>query len=336
MRKAAIVIGLGAFFLTMALLLKFYAYDRLAVVPLDQNTQQVARDQQATFFDADHVKPGSGPIATRLTAIADKKASESASDATGKDVVVLDFGRYTDNNNEPPPMEAYKDRFAIDRHTGQAVRWDGDRLDDKSAHPSGLTVKFPFQTQQKTYPFWDNRLSKAVPVKYEGTDTIKGLKVYRFHDTVAKTKYADQEVPRGVFGQPDTGGVVAGRFYTNDRTIWVEPETGVIVKVQEKRHDTLELAGAEPVNAITTTSTFDDKTVSTNVDDYKDKATQLKILRFWAPLALGILGVLLILGGLALSAAGGRRGSERTDEQGFADVDDVLQTRRGRAAGGQA
>lgn len=35
MRKAAILIGIGAFCVTMALLLKFYAYDRLAVVPYD-------------------------------------------------------------------------------------------------------------------------------------------------------------------------------------------------------------------------------------------------------------------------------------------------------------
>ncbi|AKU16785.1 DUF3068 domain-containing protein [Luteipulveratus mongoliensis] len=337
MRKAAVVIGLGAFFLTMALLLKFYAYGKLAVIPLDQNTQQIARDQGAKFFDADNVKAGSGPIETKLTVIADKDASKKASEATDKNVVVINFGRSTDNNGEAPPMEVFRDTLAVDRHTGEAVRWSGDRIDGKPGQHHGLTIKFPFQTDKKTYQFWDNRTHKAVPVAYSGSDTIKGLKVYKFHDTEPKTFYQDQEVPRGIFGQPDTGGVVAKRYYTNDRTIWVEPETGVIIKVQEKRHDTIEIPGAEPVNAITTTSTFDDKTVTKNVDDYKSKATLLKILRFWAPLGLGILGVLAILGGLAISATGGRRGAAREDEQGFAGVDEVLGSRRAdRSTGGQA
>lgn len=41
MRKVlpAIILAAGAFFLTMGLLFRFYAYPKLAVVPVDQNSQ---------------------------------------------------------------------------------------------------------------------------------------------------------------------------------------------------------------------------------------------------------------------------------------------------------
>lgn len=51
MRKSAIVLGFGAFFLTCGLLFKFYAYPRLAVVPLDQNTRQVVEGPDSTYLD---------------------------------------------------------------------------------------------------------------------------------------------------------------------------------------------------------------------------------------------------------------------------------------------
>ena len=121
MRKAAILIGIGAFCVTMALLLKFYAYDKLAVVPYDQNTRQLVVDDSATFFDADNVRPGSGKLTTTVTVIGDPDESERASEQTGRNVAVMSKGQVSDNNGEAPPMDASRQTFAIDRTTGEAV-----------------------------------------------------------------------------------------------------------------------------------------------------------------------------------------------------------------------
>ena len=48
----AIIMGVGAFILTMGLLFRFYAYPKLAVVPNDQNTTQILQDPNAKFFDS--------------------------------------------------------------------------------------------------------------------------------------------------------------------------------------------------------------------------------------------------------------------------------------------
>lgn len=350
MRKAAIVIGLGAFFITMALLLRFYAYGQLAVVPLDQNTQQVVVDKHATFFDADNVKPGAGTLTTTARVIGDPAASKKASKASGKDIAVMTKGQTSDNNNEAPPMDAWTGTFTIDRYTGLPVHCNGcpETQDGKPVRYVGQLIKFPFQTAKKDYQYWDTTVSAPMTMKYVDTEQIKGLTVYRFQGTVPPTKFRTQEIPRGAFGLPDIHGVVADRSYSNDRTLWIEPETGVIIKLQEKQHQELKdpEPGAKLLNALTTDSVMSDATVTKNVDDYKSKATLLKILRIWAPLLLALLGIILLLGGIAMSVLGrqdrrddedpsgyGYDGEETYDgqrEDGISTLDDMADGRRDR------
>ena len=50
-RKSGIaLVGLGAFLIVLAPLLAFYAYDKLAVVPLDQETTSISYGPGATIF----------------------------------------------------------------------------------------------------------------------------------------------------------------------------------------------------------------------------------------------------------------------------------------------
>ena len=85
MRKSAIVLGFGAFFLTCGLLFKFYAYPRLAVVPLDQNTRQVVEGPDSTYLDVENLKITTGLLTTVATVIGDPDASKAASEETGRD-----------------------------------------------------------------------------------------------------------------------------------------------------------------------------------------------------------------------------------------------------------
>ena len=329
MRKAAVMIGFGAFFLTLALLMRFYAYPKLAVIPSDQNTQQTVTDDHASYFDADTVKPGSGKIITKATVVANKEMTKKASKELGRDVIVIDQWQTTDNVNDkgqtaPPPMNASTQQYAVDKSSGEAVKWSGNMLDGKPTNYEGQTIKFPFQVDKnKTYRYWDSTLGKAVPMKYAGSEDIKGLKTYKFTQTIPKTKFTTMDVPGEVFGLPK-GSKLADRYYTNDRTVWVEPETGVMMKLQEKQHQTLEVPNAKPVDAMLTTSTMTDETIKKNVDDYKTKSSQLKILRLWAPLLLGLLGLFALLLGLLVSLRAGReRRAARHERRDEREVDDV-------------
>lgn len=341
MRKAAVMIGFGAFFVTMALLMRFYAYPKLAVIPKDQNTQQTVTDDHAKFFDADTVKEAEGKIITKATVVADQDASKKASDELERDVVVINMWQSTDNPDaqgvtKAPPIDASTTRVAVDRSTGEAVKWSGNTINGKQVDISGQTIKFPFRVDKnKSYNYWDGTVLKAVPMKYSGEETIDGMKTYRFSQTIPRTKIGTRDVPGEIFGKPK-GGVVADRYYENTRTVWVDPETGVMMKLQEKQHQTLEIPNASPVNAMTTTSTMTDDTIKKNVDEYKTKGQQLRILHFWAPLLLTLLGLFAIGLGIFVSLRSGRRGGRHGDtarDESYDHDDTIVEDgRRSRGA----
>lgn len=325
MRKTAIVIGFGAFFVTMALLLKFYAFDRLAVVPLDQNSQQVAVDKKAYLFDGGTLKFQHTTLTTTLGAVADKDASKKL----GHNAVIFSKWQRSTIPQTKEPQEAFTEKFAIDRHSGKAITWSGDEENGKAIRHKGYVVKLPFGVQKKTYDFWDGKIEKTVPLHYKGTEKIQGLTVYRFEGTAPRQTLAitpTKDVPGFLFGGAKSSpGVKAAFSYTNDRTLWVEPETGALIKGQDAQREWLtDPKTDKSVQVLTTTSTYDDATVKQNVNDYKGKASQLKALKI-APWVLGILGVLLLIGGALMAVLLGRRNDDEAkdaDDDGEYAYDD--------------
>lgn len=315
----AIIMFVGAFILTMGLLFRFYAYPKLAVVPNDQNTTQTVQDPDAKFFDADNVRPGSGELTTTARIIGDPEAAEDASEEADRDVAVWNSGQVSDNNGDNMPMDATTEVFVFDRHTGEAVNCCGESKDGQEVKRDGLLVKFPFDAQPSDeYKWWDSNAGKSFPVKYEGEEELQGMTAYKYSMEVPMTKYAKRELPGNLFGKPDTAPAVnADRYYSNKRTFWVDPVTGVVLdrvedQKQEFRHD------GEKLTALETTSRFTKETVDTNVEEYKSKSALLKMVHTTLPIVFTILGIILLLGGLLLSLVIGRRG-RNDDQAAYAD-----------------
>lgn len=314
MRKSAIVIGFGAFFLTMALLLKFYAYDKLAVIPIDQNTEQTAVDKNAYIFDAGTLKFQRTTLTTTVTAVVDKDASKKH----GDNVAIFDKWQFSRIPQTKEAQQAYVEKITVNRHTGKVVHCCDEAENGKPVEHEGYTVKFPFGTEKTTYQYWDPAVEKAVPLTYAGTDKINGLEVYRFEGTVPRQTMISEkttETPGFVFGNGASSTKVdAARSYANKRTIWVEPQTGAFIKVSEGQQQWLtDPKTDKSVLVLKTTSVFNDATVKSNVDEYKGKASQLKALKI-APWVLGILGLILLVGGLVMLAVLGRGRANRKDD----------------------
>jgi hypothetical protein len=95
------------------------------------------------------------------------------------------------------------------------------------------------------------------------------------------------------------------RYYSNTRRVWVEPDTGVIVKGQEEQLSTLrDDTGSDVLTVTDATLTFSDATVAKQADTAKDSARVLGILKTLGPAVLGILGLILLGVGLALATRG--------------------------------
>lgn len=314
MKKSAIVIGFGAFFLTLALLLKFYAYPKLAVIPKDQNTSQTLTDEKARFLDVPTLKFQEGPIGTTATVVADQKASEKARKDTGNDdALVINQWQYTAKEGTDPnkeePISATTQRYAIDRKTGKVLDWADNELDDKKANYQGsYTIKLPFGLEEgKSYPYWDTTLGKPVQLDFQGKEDVKGMETYKYEVKIPRTVFTKMEAPGSLFGLGESSaGQNADRSYENTITIWADPKTGVFMKMRQHQIQKLTIPNKPAVTVMDTTSEMTDETVQKNVDEYSSKGAQLNALGVapWALMPLGI--ILLIIGGI-MWVAGGRR-----------------------------
>jgi hypothetical protein len=191
--------------------------------------------------------------------------------------------------SDPGSIQKTTDRVAFDRKTGLAVNGaqykaavDGNTA---IAH-QGLDYTFPIGTEKKSYLLFDTTAGKAFPAAYQGEDTIDGLDVYRFKQTVPDTSIKIQGLLPGV--------------YSGSTTVWVEPTTGVIVKGAQQ---IVQRFASNSATVFDGTLTFNDATVKKQVDFANEQLTKIQLIRNWLPLA----GLVLGLGFLAAAAYAGRR-----------------------------
>jgi hypothetical protein len=214
----------------------------------------------------------------------------------------------------------------FERKTGETtgaeldVRSAGDLDDPEKLVPvvhEGLFYKFPFNVQQQTYKFWDGDLSKAVDINFVREENLFGTDTYVFEQVIPRTEVTTREVPAGVFDQ--TGDNIEAKvLYANTRTLWVEPNTGVIVKGQEVLDKSLE-SDAGTVYTTRGTIGYNEETVKDNAEIWGSKGRLLGFIRDTLKPAAIIVGFLFVIGGLALllvrprqkEAAGGVEGLGR-------------------------
>lgn len=297
MRKVIgwIMIVLGTFALVAVVLIRVYALDQLKVTPLSVDT--------TTHLDgsADKLNPLKGKVENldvKVTSVT--KTDDEASDSdvvvfVNTTCVVLDLPGTPDCVDAKDPekrlVSATTDVFATDRETALAI--DQDQMDkylpaDAIPH-EGLVNKWPFDSQKKDYPYWDDLLKQAVTAQYVGTESLEGLEVYVYEVKVEPTK---AEVVSGIQG-----------LYSAEKTIKVDPITGAIV--YQRNHDVRTMPNGDPL--IDLDVDFTDDQIKSSVDEAKDGDAQLRMIGVIVPIAGGILGVLLIAGGLFLVIRAPRR-----------------------------
>jgi hypothetical protein len=326
-KTGMVLAGLGAFLLTVALLSRFYAYEQLAVVPLDQDTVSVSDGPGATIFDIATQEEITLDLESTRKVAGDVEASEAATEELDRDIAIWETSVVTDEpgasvSEDSPPRSATHDRVAFDRHTGEAIDCcdtylastadleTGDEVRDTDAVISGQYFKLPFNTQKQTYQFWDGALKDSTDLEYQATEDIQGLTVYKFEQVIEPTDVGDINAPASIFGIDEDGDIQLDRIYANTRTLWIEPETGVIIRGQEAQDVVAEYQGEQVATLTNVVIGYNEETITDNVDTYSSLSSQLKIVRVWVPLLGGFVGLVLLLLGLALLARGAssRRG----------------------------
>lgn len=298
MRKAIhlVLLGLGAFLLVAAVVATVWAPGQVKRTPLDTDstTRLVGQGEK--------LNPAAGkvePIEVRATSFTEADSKKSDDDVivfVNTTCLVLDKPDTPDcgeegtgDNADPNVVSITTDIFATARKTGEAVN-DAKYLPDDAVEHEGLVNKFPFDTEKKDYQYWDGMLGRPVEAKYIGTEKVDGVETYKF-DVDVKDEPA--EVVTDIDG-----------IYSMDKSMWIEPVTGAIIKQEQHEVRTLENGDV----LLDLNIAFTDDQVKTNASDAEDNISSLNLLTKTVPLIGYIVGPLLILIGAVLFFLS-RRGS---------------------------
>jgi hypothetical protein len=290
-RVGFVLVFLGLFLLFFALVERVYAYPRLKKAPLDQYSQPVATGTGSYFNRSpDKLREITGAQLKNVRTVrGDVKAGSD-------EVAVWDSFNSTVDTADQGVITATQERIALDRRTAQSVQCCGE-----NPRHQGLTLKFPFDTRKTTYQFWDAPAERALPAAFTRTERINGVSVYRFEQRIDQLDIGDQDLPGTLAGEPGTPSVQTDVIYSNVKTLWVEPATGIIVKAQQDVTQVLRTPGGEQVlTLIDAVLTYDEATVDANADDAAKGVNQLRILGTILPVAALALGLIALAAGLVL------------------------------------
>ncbi len=248
---------------------------------------------------------------------------DAGSEAASEDVAVWNFGS-TVTSTDDTLLNAGTYRVCLDRRTAVAVDCAVDHVDyDRPVSVAGLTLTFPFGTEERDYDVLNSTARGAFPATFEGVEEVGGLETYRFEMSVPETVIRSTDVPGALAGEPDKATVTADVVYSNERTIWVEPTSGVIVTSEE--HPNTVVRGPDGETGVTILAgdfAGSEETIAAGVERAEDFRGQISLVKTTLPLIMAGVGLLLIVLGAVLTARA-VRGDARLRE----DDEDTFETR---------
>src|SRR6478752_2542510 len=190
---ACILVGLGAFLLAVAILIPTYTVGKLAKTPLDLEVTTIAE--------------GSGSVLNSQALLA---------------------GKAEVNTNVPLVSQRYVS--TVDRKTAMPTNDPVGTIQTQPNQPAeevprdGLQYKFPFNSEKKSYPYFDLNARATQDINFVEETEINGLKVYHYSQTIAPVDLSKVvnsptnklTLPAETWGVPGgTLPVTMTRWYTN-------------------------------------------------------------------------------------------------------------------------
>jgi hypothetical protein len=353
-------IGLGAALLIAALLLSTYTSSRITKIPLDIDTTLISEGTASRALDSASLSGDHIVVDQNVPVVSQQQITvESPANA---DVVTFQVGtsvRRTDKQKDSGLLLAIVDTVTLNRktamavsddtHTGGFVQKPRTINDENPPTPmqlrhDGLSYRFPFHTEKKTYPYFDPIAQKAFDVNYQSQEDVNGLTTYRFTQNVGynpdgtlaapvkyQSLYPGQEDSKviasaaswGLQGGDPAEQITMMRYYAAQRTFWVDPVSGTIVKESEHANHYFAREPLKPEVTLAdykVTSTED--TVESRVNSARDERDRLALWSRVLPITFTAVGLIALIGGALLASFSLRtesalmqRGGDRDDQE---------------------
>jgi Porin PorA len=290
--------GLGAFLFVAALLARTYVPGQVIKYPLNEYlvTQLVGHD--VSYFSATKVKPMTG--ATMLVTSTVKGDGKAGTSSTA----VWDSFTYLYDQTNHLKFSYSIRRFAFNRRTAALVMCCGVNVDGNAGvRQTGLVgFLWPMGLQKHTYQVFDPGINQTRPATYEGTATVGGISVYKFVEKVAPTRSGQQTVPRSLVGMTGNSTVTLPQMTTETNTFYVDPLTGAQLNETQNEHVALtDATGAERLLLLNASLSFTPQSLAKVVRIDKNARNEINLLKVTVPLAAGLVGIALLVGGILLA-----------------------------------
>ncbi|MBF6213448.1 DUF3068 domain-containing protein [Nocardia puris] len=340
---ACLLVGLGALLIVVALMIPTYTVDKLAKTPLDLEITTIANSvpgEESLVLDSRSLTSpeGSARVDTDVPLISQRFLTvEEPSNATEMTVQAGQTLRRIDRQGDTGLLTASVDRVTIDRKTGEPVATEPNGSIAVNVDPQtmesiadpvqhvGLQYRFPIGTEKKSYPYFDLNARSTNDIDFIEETEVNNTKVYLFRQTVPVTNLWDVvqaptnrlSLPANKWGLEGEEPVTMYRFYTNVREVWVEPQTGTVIKGGEHLHIFYgRSAEQQDVTALKSHLVFDEATIESQIAVAKDNIDRLSLFGRVLPIILGVLGAILAIIGVLIGVRGGGATTPATPARG--------------------
>ena len=235
-RGGFLLVMLGAFFLTMAPLTRFYVGDKVVAAPLDFGKNLTLVAPEASYYDFTKNKVRSETeLKARLNLGGDVRSGTD-------ELVVMNGILQLYSGNQTISLNDF--RLAFDRRTGLLRNAAESHVDrDTGITQSGYWMMLPIgNVRKETYQVFDLVTGRTWPMHFGGVEKVEGVTAYRFEQHVEPTMVArsKKKVAPTVVGLPKTAKPVKiDRYYEAKNTFWVDPRTGMTIKLRQDVNSTL-------------------------------------------------------------------------------------------------
>ncbi len=291
--------GLGAFFLALALLLRFYLPAQVIKFPLNEYLVSTLVGHNASYFSQKNV--------TELTGVNVQATSTVEGDVTaGSSSIAVwdDFTAIQDTSNGAA-IQYTSQRSAFNRRTGVLVNCCGAYVNtNPNVRQSGQGYVWPIGTQKQTYQVFDATLLKPEPFTYEGTTSVQGMTAYKFVEHINNQQFSSQTLPGNLVGFADQPSVTLPEYITETKTYLVDPQTGSPLSVSESETLSLEdITGATKLILFQGNLAETPSAIANAVNNANSYHLKIEFVDDIGPLVCVLLGLVLLIIGITLTVS---------------------------------
>ncbi len=330
-RLTRLALALGLLLVVAAPIMHFWVTPVLAQSPEvpggDGFLTHVSTGTITTLFDIETTEsqaiepiPVTRTESTRGDAAAAQAAADSGANAAVTDTTdrtVTDDGRL---------IAELEYRLAADRHTQALVDCCGVQVGGVTVpmSGSGSPLRLPWFTPEQAYPYFDLTLLAPVEMPFIGWEEVGGIDAMKFQQATSPTPIGTVQAP-GVLVGSELPTVPLIRTHVVNRTLWVDPTTGIILRKVERIREALRDSTAKEIVtllAMTTSSTPEQ--VDAQVASAREEGRPVLWMHSFGPwLAVGLGLVLLVVGivGVIVRTRAARLEQDFPDE--LASFDDL-------------